>query len=550
MDVNDRKADRALLVATWGLPSGWSCVRYIPPKFSDHELCKKPTEFEYSEHGGYYFSSTSAIYYELNRAGLDVKVVIIGQDTLVARCGGKPRPEQRQCCCDDEQCCCKGDDKKRVVDEKYCSDNEKLFEEIQRGKTVSYADLRGRAEKVLRDYAGAYLGDDAHVDVIVLPGIGYYNGYVFDSPLENAKFVLAKELYDKLRNYKPDVVVLDITHGLNYIPAMTYSTIATLTKALYVVKERPRCVYILNSDPVTQQSQCKDVRLNVVEVVDMKKEEITIKDMLREIGEFNTASVNIQTSDKRRGKEPDEELLNIIPKELLNIISDVRKNDKKLNELSQSYVKCLGNALEYGMMLYVAVKLSDKNFDNFVNYAKNQVDRLYEFINKNVFIKYNNNTVVVSRPYAVNSDVMFQYVVSDILSHLKHEIMKCRDDTGVNGYDLVCLSEFVESIKVSKPVYVLFDHEAKKIMEISTKHPNIIVDVPKLLCEVYNEAEPVRCRRECKRCSPNQRDLIAHAGLEMTVTEVYKKANRVFVKYVEDDAERGPIPACIENHVC
>jgi hypothetical protein len=145
---------------------------------------------------------------------------------------------------------------------------------------------------------------------------------------------------------------------------------------------------------------------------------------------------------------------------------------------------------------------------------------------------------------------MFQFVVSDILSHLKHEIMKCRDDSGVNGYDLDCLSKFVKSIKVSKPVYVLFNHEAKKIMEISTKHPNIIVEMPKLLCEVYNEAEPVGYRKECKRCSPNQRDLIAHAGLEMTVTEVYKKADRVFVKYVEDRAERGPIPECIENHVC
>jgi len=111
----------------------------------------------------------------------------------------------------------------------------------------------------------------------------------------------------------------------------------------------------------------------------------------------------------------------------------------------------------------------------------------------------------VSRLYAVNSNVMIQYVVSDILSHLKHEIMKCKDDMGVNGYDLVCLSKFVESIKVSKTVYVLFNHEAKKIMEISTKSPNIIVDMPKLLCEVYNETEPVECRKECKRCSPTQR---------------------------------------------
>jgi len=47
----------------------------------------------------------------------------------------------------------------------------------------------------------------------------------------------------------------------------------------------------------------------------------------------------------------------------------------------------------------------------------------------------------------------------------------------------------------------------------------------------------------------HSKDLIAHAGLEMTVTEVYKKANRMFVKYAEDHAERGPIPACRKPRV-
>jgi len=77
---------KALLVATWGLPLTWICVRYIPPRLEAGELCRRPIDCGYDQQGKYSFSSTSVIYDELRRGGWDVRVLVISQDTLVAGC--------------------------------------------------------------------------------------------------------------------------------------------------------------------------------------------------------------------------------------------------------------------------------------------------------------------------------------------------------------------------------------------------------------------------------------------------------------------------------
>jgi len=58
---------KVLLVATWGLPLTWSCVRYIPPRLEAGELCRRPIDCGYDQQGKYSFSSTSVIYDELRR---------------------------------------------------------------------------------------------------------------------------------------------------------------------------------------------------------------------------------------------------------------------------------------------------------------------------------------------------------------------------------------------------------------------------------------------------------------------------------------------------
>jgi len=491
-----------LLIATWGLPLNWNCVKYIPPKLGGDKLCERPSECEYVQDGKYSFSSTSAIYDELLRGEWDVRVVIVGQDTLVARCQGQGSASTQG----KDQCSgmCR-EDEKRGIDEEYCHGNDELFNKVKSGGSIHYEELLRRAEDVLRSYARALLGGDveARLRVVVLPGVGHYNGYRFESFLENAKFVLMKELYEELSAYKPSVVVLDISHGVNYMPTMTYSVIAMLGRALYVTEGLPRQVVTLNSDPPVR---CGDVRINVVDVMDMDKEGVTISDVLRSIGKFEGAILNIQP---QTGVTINEEL------------KALRKDERGLGELSKIYVELISKALDYGMMLYIATRLTQKeeDFEEFKSLVYDKTTKADNVIKRYANIKYEakNDSVVVSRTFVVNSDLVLQYVATEVLEHVKCVTKRCRVE---DGYDLRCLSDLADSLKVSDFARTIFKNE----VDIITKnYGDKLTGKPKLLCEVMGHSD-------CKECSANKRDLIAHAGLERNVTYVYKQGDRVLAK--------------------
>jgi len=493
---------KALLIATWGLPLTWNCVKYIPPKLGGDRLCERPSECEYVQDGKYSFSSTSAIYEELLRGGWDVRVVIVGQDTLVARCQGQGSASTQG----KDQCSgmCR-EEEKRGVDEEYCRGNDDLFKKVESGGSIHYEELLRRAEDVLRSYARALLGDDveSRLRVVVLPGVGYYNGYRFEGFLENAKFVLMKELYEELSAYKPSVVVLDITHGVNHMPTLTYNAVTMLGRALYVTEELPKQVVTLNSDPVTPQSRCGDVRINVVDVMDMDKEGVTISDVLRSIGKFEGAILNIQPQTDAAINEE---------------LRALKKDKKRLSDLSRIYVELVGKALDYGMILYIATRLMHKDFGNFKSLVHNKIAKVDYVIKRYVSVKYVDN-VVVTRTYAVNSDLVLQYIATKILEyindHVNDENKGCRFK---DGYDLECLSKLIDSLKVGGFARTIFKNE----VDIITKNYSL-TDKPKLLCEVMGHSD-------CKECSANKRNLIAHAGLEENVTYVYKQGDRVLAK--------------------
>ncbi len=498
---------KALLIATWGLPLTWSCVKYIPPKLGGDRLCERPSECEYAQDGKYSFSSTSVIYEELLRGGWDVRVVIVGQDTLVARCQGQGSASAQgkdQCSgmCNDEE--------KRRVDDEYCNGNNNLFEKVKGSGSINYEELLRRAEDVLRSYARVLLGGDveSRLRVVVLPGVGHYNGYRFEGFLENAKFVLMKELYEELSAYKPSVVVLDITHGVNYMPTLTYNAVTILGRALYVTEGLPRQVVTLNSDPVTPQSRCGDVRINVVDVMDMDKEGVTISDVLRSVGKFEGAILNIQPQTDAAINEE---------------LRALNKDKKRLSDLSEIYVELIGKALDYGMMLYIATRLAHSDFGIFKSLVHNKITKVDDVIKRYVSVKYVDN-VIVTRTYAVNSDLVLQYIATKILeyinNHVNDENKGCKFK---DGYDLERLSDLADSLKVSDFARTIFKNE----VDIITKnYGDKLTDKPKLLCEVMGHSD-------CKECSANKRDLIAHAGLERNVTYVYKQGDRVLAKYGE-----------------
>jgi CRISPR/Cas system-associated protein Csx1 len=283
-----------------------------------------------------------------------------------------------------------------------------------------------------------------------------------------------------------------------------------LGRALYVTEGLPKQVITLNSDPVTSQPRCGDVRINVrinvVDVMDMDKEGVTISDVLKSIGKFKGAILNIQP---QTGVTINEEL------------KALRKNEKRLSELSRIYVELIGKALDYGMILYIATRFTHKDFGNFKSLVHDKMAKVDDVIKRYVSVKYVDN-VIVTRTYVVNSDLVLQYIATKILEHINDHINDetkgCRFKDGKDGYDLECLSRLIDSLKVGGFARTIFKNE----VDIITKNYSL-TDKPKLLCEVMGHSD-------CKECSANKRNLIAHAGLEENVTYVYKQGDRVLAK--------------------
>ena len=496
---------KALLIATWGLPLNWNCVKYIPPKLGGDKLCERPSECEYVQDGKYSFSSTSAIYEELLRGGWDVRVIIMGQGTLVARCQGQGSASAQG----KDQCSgmCR-EEEKRGVDEEYCRGNDDLFKKVESGGSIHYEESLRRAEDVLRSYARALLGGDveSRLRVVVLPGVGYYNGYRFEGFLENAKFVLVKELYEELSVYRPSVVVLDITHGVNYMSTLTYSVVTMLGRALYVTEGLPKQVVTLNSDPPVR---CGNVRINVVDVMDVDKEGVTISDVLKSIGKFEGAILNVQP---QTGVTINEEFRTL------------NKDKKRLSDLSEIYVERIGKALDYGMILYIATRLAQGDFEEFERLAYDKMVKVSEIISRYVSVKYEVKdevgNIVVSRNFVANSDLVLQYVATKILERIKCKTECCRFE---DGYDLACLSKLIDSLKMGDFAQTIFKNEVANIME---KYGGDLTKEPTLLCRVIGHSD-------CKECSANKRNLIAHAGLEENVTYMYRRDGKVLTKYGE-----------------
>jgi CRISPR/Cas system-associated protein Csx1 len=239
--------------------------------------------------------------------------------------------------------------------------------------------------------------------------------------------------------------------------------------------------------------------------MDMDKEGVTISDVLKSIGKFKGAILNIQP---QTGVTINEEL------------KALRKNEKRLSELSRIYVELIGKALDYGMILYIATRFTHKDFGNFKSLVHDKMAKVDDVIKRYVSVKYVDN-VIVTRTYAVNSDLVLQYIAIKILEyindHVNDENKGCRFK---DGYDLECLSRLIDSLKVGDFAQTIFKNEVANVME---KYGSDLAKEPTLLCRVMGHSD-------CKECSANKRNLIAHAGLEENVTYVYKQGDRVLAK--------------------
>jgi CRISPR-associated protein Csx1 len=303
-------------------------------------------------------------------------------------------------------------DDKQKVDAEVCRLNEELH-----GRVASVKELRREAEDRLRRYVELFLG---RADV-VLPAVGWYEGYRFSGSLDNAGFFLIDEIYRRLKQLAPDAAVLDVTHGINYMPLFARQAVYMASKALYVRRGAPRCLLVVNSDPVTQGGQ--NAAINIVESVEL--EGTTLEEVLVDLA-----------TDK------DITLLRLLkdaPREVAETTNAVR-------QLVRGVVDSLGvlpNALRLGLPLYFAQE------GGHVKKLAEEVAKAAEEVREAVLrasLERDGAWVCVVRRLAADPGLARLRILMDVLVWARGEVQRC--GVGDGFYRLGCLGDAADTLKL------------------------------------------------------------------------------------------------------
>ncbi|QGR19698.1 CRISPR-associated DxTHG motif protein [Stygiolobus azoricus] len=420
-------AKRILVVATWGLPSPWRKVNYL--------LEVKPPSIEewgkYSEWQPYdgkpipSYSTTVALIKALEESGWSTKALIFGLETLTSSSAG-------------------GDNEKKDVNQKHSEIVGRLCGNIP-------SCLRDAAREILNLWVKKYFEDmmDKVAGIHILPGAGVYNitcnsgKRVFkynNSPLLFS-FLFEYIVFKSLLELKPDAVILDITHGVNYMPSLAIRSIERPVKVYSALSSGEVGLAVTNSDPVQQNTQ--ESTIHFVMVKRISEEPLPL---LREISDIVIENAKGKLYYMRRPEKPQSIGL--------KSLDELKQKVKTLKE----DLKVISKAYDYGLALYLIEKLTqeyDVKIPDFEEIVWNECN-----------IESKDSEVTISREYILDQDLIMSIIYAkDLLSKVRQSIGKEINYTVINNeYNLYSI-ECLKKICIKYIGKLLLEYELDSIRE-------------------------------------------------------------------------------------
>ncbi len=230
---------RVLVVTSWGDPSGWGSACYVvDDMFMESRATLIPLLVK--------------AYRELGCGG-DVRVILIVLDTLLARC-------------------------RDVLGER--ADYEYIVD-VVRGYVMHHVGefIDECIKSVESKYRDILLDLKSNLDrivyVVVAPGVGVFSSkssviYRFNGLIKQFyMYVLCKVLKHVLE-FKPNEIWLDLSHGINYMPTITYRAVVDVMEIVKLYGLNT-VLKLYNSDPYPR-GRVRDVVLKIHKLVEEKVE--------------------------------------------------------------------------------------------------------------------------------------------------------------------------------------------------------------------------------------------------------------------------------------
>lgn len=546
-----------ILVSVWGDPGGWDYVMYRTPELPAIRGCKL-TDVGWNDRNIRQNSTLGAILESYS--DIIASAIVYVADTLALSPYVFDYEEAARICSGDNLC----KDYKNII-------------ECSKKYVLSFL----RSNNVLEQYMD-------RINVHVLPGIGEYKRKKGDKGdglkaayighPSNYYFGLLTHLYSYLVNNDKtiDTVLLDISHGINFMPVLGFRAVVEAIK-LYMIergREKTRLI-VLNSDPVIGKESTKTPKnINIVYCKEFSLNEVLNETYyLLRAANFSQRPFKQLVSKRPQGSperlnnahnklKKHAELVKVIAISLdaglmlplVYTLEELKQKSKDFNELYDDLINGLEDIIynrliergdgQVDLVVKHETRLDDINEQylravvlskTLMNYVEKIIRKTKKTCNGKTVTLYN----IHDLEHAIDD-----YIVNNIAEKIaENEISNIRDR--VNAYKIICNKDN-EPIELTlyKTIYDLTEKEVGDTKIINhyrrlKKESSDYEDIANMLRKIIEkEKTNIRCRQSQEPTLPkntgidNERNFFAHAGFYGSVTLVTEKDGNIYTGYV------------------
>lgn len=444
----------SILISVWGEPGGWREVTYLNINESVQEK-----------------NISGLAFYKGN------KIIIIVQDSILFR-NKNVKPNNK------------------IVEEVYPKFSEKLKD------IKTYDELVTLIKEYVSEIVNKILSksrnvsEKTDVEVIVVPSIGNFYGNITGKMSEIGTIdinaisgILLLELYKKLRDVSDEEIILDVTHGLNYLTNTSFYIVNILSRLL---KKKLR---IINFIQISQ---------DVFKEYEIAKNPFLSLNLSEEILDFEGMKIYTEK--------------NIIREEDINIIKGII--------LSTSYSTLL--PLLYYLEKYDVGIISKLDYHKYAKFNRK---------NEEIEISYEKN---FNRIFSYHH--ILKFIICDYLYRTLEEEIKSKIDDGFSSKTIENALNKIEHILYPISEKIIYT-ELNNIKRVAEKNKEKLKNKYILLGEILYPSSLIarlfNCIKKClesKRSATTEdyqsrnRNFIAHAGFLKDIT---------MIKIKEDYEERN-----------
>lgn len=367
----------------------------------------------------------------------------------------------------------------------------------------SYSEIKNIAESVVKNFCLSQFNFEPD-KIIVSYGVGEFNNTIFIGNAQDFYYEVLKELAfffgDVVRNLKEEKenegeqekieVILDITHGINYMPTLTYRVLREILQILaytYDVKLK-----VLNSDPYTNQA--KKLNINVIEET-------------RIIPNLTAYRSDRRPIEPRKEHQKYGQIIH-------NLLRQINYDKRKIHVFLSAFIHAMP-------VFIISYLMNSRDMENLVNWISQEFEK-FIMINKN-------QKIIVERnlEYRIEFENLIKtYLVSSIL---EAKGFSCKVDIPLTDIqqlkDKVFNKLEIESNRIDKEIGDINDLE------------NLQYDY-----KVYAELIGKRVLDGI-----DKRNFFAHAGFEYNAIELRKINDNIEVRIRENSKVKENAENLLEN---